>query len=83
MPNTNSRFFDELAKIMTNAASATQGIRKEIDTLVQMQVERVINNMGLVRREDFEVVKDMAQKAREENARLAERLEALEKKASA
>ncbi len=78
MTTTQSRFFDELAKLMTNAAGAAQGLRREVDTLVQAQMERVLNNMELVKREEFEAVKAMAQKAREENDALAARLAALE-----
>ncbi len=82
MPATNSRFFDELAKLMTNAAGAAQGVRKEVDTLVQTQVERVLNNLNVVKREDFDVVKDMAEKARSENMKLEARIAELEKKLS-
>lgn len=78
MTTTSSRFFDELAKLATNAAGAAQGVRREIDTLVKAQVERVLNDVGVVKREDYEVVRDMAQKAREENDRLAERIAVLE-----
>jgi hypothetical protein len=78
MTTTSSRFFDELAKLMTNAAGAAQGVRREIDTLVQAQVERVLNNLDIVKREEFDVVRDMAQKAREENDRLAARIAELE-----
>ncbi len=80
MPATNSRFFDELAKLMTNAAGAAQGVRKEVDTLVQTQVERVLGNLNVVKREDFDVVKDMAEKARSENMKLEARIAELEKK---
>jgi len=80
MAQNNSKIFDELAKFMSNAAGAAQGLRKEIDQMVQTQVERVMNNLNIVRREDFEVVRDMAEKARTENAALAERLAELEKK---
>jgi small subunit ribosomal protein S7 len=45
MTTTQTRFFDELAKLMTNAAGAAQGVRREIDTLVQSQMERLLNNM--------------------------------------
>ena len=83
MTTTSSRFFDELAKLMTNAAGAAQGVRREIDALVQSQVERVINNLELVKREEFDVVRDMASKAREENERLAQRLSELESKLGA
>jgi BMFP domain-containing protein YqiC len=80
MTTTSTRFFDELAKLMTNAAGAAQGVRREIDTLVQSQVERVLNNVDVVKREDFEAVKAMAQKAREENDALAKRIADLEAK---
>ena len=82
MPTTNSRFFDEVSKLMTGAAGAAQGVRKEIDALVQTQVERVLNNLNIVKREDFEVVKDMAEKARLENSKLEARIAELEKKLS-
>ena len=78
MPTTSSRFFDEMAKLMSNAAGAAQGVRREIDTLVKAQVERVLNDVGVVKREDFDVVREMAQKAREENDRLLERIAVLE-----
>jgi len=80
MSQNNSRFFDEMAKFMSNAAGAAQGLRKEIDQMVQSQVERVLNNLNVVRREDFEVVRDMAEKARTENSALASRVAELEKK---
>ena len=78
MTTTSSRFFDELAKLATNAAGAAQGVRREIDTLVKAQVERVLNDVGVVKREDFDVVREMAQRAREENERLQERIAVLE-----
>jgi len=81
MNTTQTRIFDELAKLMTNAAGAAQGMRREFDTLVQTQMERVLNNMDLVKREEFEAVKAMAQKAREENESLAARIAALEARA--
>lgn len=78
MTTTSSRFFDELAKLMSNAAGAAQGVRREIDTLVKAQVERVLNDLDVVQREEFEAVRAMAEKAREENERLARRLAELE-----
>ena len=80
MTQNNSRIFDELAKFMSGAAGAAQSLRKEIDQMVQSQVERVLNNLNVVRREDFEVVREMAQKARMENTTLAERIAVLEQK---
>lgn len=80
MTATSSRFFDEVAKLMTNASGAAQGVRKEVDGLVQAQVERVLNNLNVVKREEFDVVRDMAEKARQENEKLAQRLTELESK---
>jgi BMFP domain-containing protein YqiC len=83
MTSTQSRFFDELAKLMSNAAGAAQGVRREIDTLVQAQVERVVNNLELVKRDDFEVVKAMAAKALDENEALSRRVAQLESQLAA
>ncbi len=79
MTTTSSRFFDELAKLATNAAGAAQSVRREIDGLVKSQVERVLNDVNVVQREEFEAVRAMAEKAREENERLHARLAELEK----
>lgn len=78
MTTPSSRFFDELAKLMGNAAGAAQGLRREIDGLVKSQVERVLNDLEVVRREEFEAVRDMAEKAREENEQLKVRIGKLE-----
>lgn len=87
MTSPSSRFFDELAKVMTNAAGAAQGARREVDNLVKAQIERVLADIQIVQREEFDVVRDMASMARTENealrARIAEleaRLEAVEAK---
>jgi len=81
MTTTSTRFFDEMAKLLGNAAGAAQGIRREIDTLVKAQVERVLNELDVVQREEFEAVRAMAQAAREDNERLASRIAELEAKA--
>ncbi len=66
---------DQLAKLMTNAAGAAKGVRDEIGTLIKTQAERLVNDLDLVPREEFEAMKAMAQKSRKEvellNARLA------------
>ncbi len=80
MTATSSRFFDEIAKLMSSASGAAQGVRKEVDTMVQNQVERVLNNLNVVKREEFDVVRDMAEKARLENEKLSQRVAELEKK---
>jgi hypothetical protein len=78
MTQTTGRLFDELGKLITDAAGAAEGVRKEIDGIVRAQAERVLQGLDVVQREEFEAVKAMAQKAREENERLSERLAALE-----
>ncbi len=78
MTTTSSRFFDELAKLMTNAAGAAQSVRKEFNSLVRSQIERAMSGMEVVQREEFEAVKEMASRARDENERLAMRIAELE-----
>jgi BMFP domain-containing protein YqiC len=78
MTQTTGRFFDELGKLITDAAGAADGVRKEIEGIVRSQAERVLNGLDVVQREEFEAIKAMAQKAREENERLNERIAALE-----
>ena len=78
MTTTSSRFFDELAKLMSNAAGAAQGARREFDSLVRTQIERAMSGMDVVQREEFEAVREMALKARAENRTLEARIAALE-----
>ncbi|MFZ0852407.1 MAG: accessory factor UbiK family protein [Hyphomicrobiaceae bacterium] len=83
MTQSNNRLLDELAKLMTDAAGAAQGIRREVETLMKAQAERLLRDLDLVQREEFEAVKEMAAKAREENERLSARLAALESEIAA
>jgi BMFP domain-containing protein YqiC len=78
-----NRILDDFAKLMTDAAGAAQGVRKEVETAFQAQIERWMNSMDLVKREEFDVVREMALKAREENEALQKRLEILEAQLSA
>jgi BMFP domain-containing protein YqiC len=78
MTQSNNRFLDELAKLMTDAAGAAQGMRREVETLMRAQGERLLRDLDVVQREEFEAVKEMAVRAREENERLAVRVAALE-----
>src|SRR3954469_23032112 len=78
MTQTSNRFFDELARLMTDAASVAQGVRREAETVMRTQVERWIADLDLVKREDFDVVRELASKARVENERLAARVAELE-----
>jgi BMFP domain-containing protein YqiC len=78
MTQTTNRILDDLARLMTDAAGAAQGVKREVDGMFRSQVQRFLSEMDVVRREEFEAVKAMAEAAREENARLAARIAALE-----
>ena len=78
MTQTSNRLFDDLAKLMNDAVGAAQGARQEIETIIRSQGEKILREMNVVQREEFEAVREMAVKARTENERLAARIEALE-----
>ncbi len=80
MTQSSNRFFDDFAKLMTDAAGAAEGMKQEAQSLFKSQSERFMRDMDVVTREDFEAVKAMAQKAREENEALSQRIAALEAK---
>ena len=80
MTQTTNRFLDELAKLMTDAAGAADGLKREMTTVMRSQGERLLQGMDLVQREEFEAVKAMAEKARAENERLERRIAELEAK---
>lgn len=78
MTQTTNKLFDDFAKLMTEAAGAADGVRRETETLIKAQAEKFLRDMNVVTREDFEAVREMAQKARQENEALAARIAALE-----
>lgn len=78
MTQTTNRLFDELAKLMTDATGAAQGVRGEIENVIRSQAERVLRDLDIVQREEFEAMKAMALKAREENVQLEKRIAELE-----
>ena len=80
MTQTSNRFFDEIGRLMNDAAGAAQGVKREVDTVVRNQAERILRDLDLVKREEFDAVKDMARLAREENEALKGRIAALEAK---
>lgn len=75
---TQNRILDDLARVAASAVGAVQGARHEVEAAIRARLEKMLSDMDLVTREEFEVVKAMAEKAREENERLTERLAALE-----
>jgi len=83
MTQTTNRLLDEFAKLMTDAAGAAQGARREVETVMRAQAERILQGMDIVNREEFEAAKAMAAKAREENERMSELAASLEARVTA
>ena len=82
MVQTTNRFFDEVGRLMNDAAGVAQGVRREFETLFRNQAERFLRDLDVVKREEFEAVKEMARIAREESEALKARLAALEARLS-
>jgi BMFP domain-containing protein YqiC len=80
MVQTTNRFFDEIARLMNDATGVAQGVRREVETVFRHQAERMLRDMDVVKREEFEAVREMARLAREENEQLKARLADLEAK---
>ena len=78
MTQTRGPFFDEFARLMSDAAGVAQGVRREVETVVKTQTERMLSGINVVTREEFEAVREMAAAARGENDRLAARIAELE-----
>ncbi len=76
--NGSSRLLDDLGRLMTDAAGVASGVRREVDSVVKSQIERLLRDVDVVTREEFEAVREMAVLAREENEALKARIEALE-----
>jgi len=80
MTQTSNRFFDDMARLMNDAAGVAQGVRREFDAIFRTQAERILRDLDVVLRDEFEAVREMAQLAREENEALKARISALEAK---
>jgi BMFP domain-containing protein YqiC len=83
MPQTRGRLFDDLSRLMTDAAGLAEGAKREVETLARAQLERLMAGMDLVSREEFEAVREMAALARTQNDKLEARIAALEAKLAA
>ncbi len=77
---TRSKVFDDISQLMTNAMGVAQGAKAEAETAMSSMIDRWLADRDFVTREEFDAVRTMAQKAREENEALKARLDALEKK---
>ncbi len=82
MPQTRSRLFDDFSKLMTDAAGLAEGARREAETVMRSQLERLMSGMDMVSREEFEAVREMAALARAENEKLQAQIAALEARLS-
>ncbi|QRM30685.1 accessory factor UbiK family protein [Microvirga sp. VF16] len=80
MTQSSNRIFDELARFATDAAGAAQGVRREVESVVRSQFERLIKDMDVATREEVEVLREMVTAAREENEKLEVRVKELEAK---
>jgi BMFP domain-containing protein YqiC len=80
MTQTSNRFFDDMARLMNDAAGVAQGVRREFDAIFRTQAERILRDLDVVLRDEFEAVRDMARLAREENEALKARIAVLEAK---
>jgi BMFP domain-containing protein YqiC len=78
MTQTQNRLFDEMARLMSDAAGVAQGVKREAETVFRSQMERIVADLDLVKREEFDVVREMASKARAENDALKARVAELE-----
>src|SRR2546421_3813787 len=80
MTQTSNRFFDEVARLMNDAAGVASGVRREFDTVMKTQAERILRDLDVVQREEFEAVKEMARLAAGGDGALQARIAALEAK---
>lgn len=77
---TRNKILDDISQLMTNAMGVAQGAREEAETAMKSLLDRWLADRDFVTREEFEAVRGMAQKAREENEALSARIAALEAK---
>ncbi len=80
MTQTSNRLFDEMARLMGDAASVAQGVKREAETVFRTQMERFVGDLDLVKREEFDVLRELASKTAAENEALKARIAALEAK---
>jgi len=75
---SQNRVFDDFARLVTDASEMAQGVRREAETAMKSQLERLLAAMDVVTREEFEAVKQMAARARDDKEKLSQRVVALE-----
>jgi len=80
MPEARGSVFDDFTRLIGDATGMAQGVRRELEQAVKGQFERWLATLDVVTREEFEAVKEMAARARDENDKLEARLAAVEAK---
>ena len=80
MNQPRGRLFDDVSRLVSDAAGMASSVRREVETIVKTQMERLLSSMDVVQREEFEAVKEIAALAREQNDKLEARIKALEAK---
>lgn len=78
--STSNRIFDDLGKLMNEAAGVADGVRREVETMVRSQAERFVNDMDLVKREDYDALRELVMAQGEEIVQLRKELAALRSK---
>lgn len=84
MTDQGSRIFDDIGRLMNEAAGVADGVRREVETVVKSNMERVVADLDLVKREDYDALRELVQTQSEELAQMRKELNALKtrKKAS-
>ena len=80
---TQNRIFEDIARLANGAAGLASGLRDEVENIVKHRLDRLVSEMDLVPRDEFEAVKEMAAKAREEQEAMAKKLASAERKITA
>ncbi len=75
---TSNRLFDDLARVASGAATTLAGVKQEVDAIVRQRIERLAQEFDLVTREEFEAIRAVAERARDEQERLGARITELE-----
>ena len=78
MPQTRGQFFDDVSRLFSDAAGLADSARREVETMGKAQLEKLLATMNVVTREEFEAVREMAARARDENEKLLAKIAVLE-----
>lgn len=83
MTQSSNRLIDEFARLATDAAAVAQGVRREAESAMRAQAERLMSEMNVVHRDEFDAAKDLAVRVADENERLRHELDALTSRVAA